>query len=94
MAKAIEDLQAEVTENTTVVEGAISLINGLSEKLKEAAASGDMSQVEAIVAELDANNKRLADAVAANTLVPAPNPSQPVVEPEQPAPTDPVTPPA
>ena len=89
MAKAIEDLQAEVIENTTVVEGAIALINGLSEKLKEAAASGDMSQVEAIVAELDINNKRLADAVAANTPAAA---STPVVESDQPAPTDPATP--
>lgn len=70
---AIDDLETEVSENTDVTSSAVVLLEGLSQQLKDAIASGDPARVQAVVTQLDANSKRLADAVTANTPV-APTP--------------------
>jgi hypothetical protein len=75
---AIDNLAAEVAENRSVTDSAVALLGNIKAKLDEAIASGDMGQVQALSDELDANNKRLADAVAANTPAanaPAPTPT-------------------
>lgn len=64
---AIDNVEAEVAEQKTVVESVVTLLNQLKTKLDEAIASGDMARVQAIADEIDANNKKLADAVVANT---------------------------
>ena len=75
MSKELDDLKAEVTENTTVVGSAITLLNNLSQMLKDAIASGDPAELTALAATLDKNSSDLAAAVAANTVaVPAPAP--------------------
>ena len=63
----LTDLQTEVTQNTDVVASAVSLLNGLSQQLKDALAANDPAAVQALVDQLDANTATLADAVAANT---------------------------
>lgn len=64
---AIDDLKAEVARNTEVERSALALIKGLSDQLAAAIASGDMSQVQAVVDSLKANDDELAAGVAANT---------------------------
>lgn len=63
----IEDLQAEVNENTDVTQSAITLMNGLSQQLKDALASNDPAAVQAVIDQLDQNTNSLAAAVTANT---------------------------
>ena len=75
MAKAIDDLKLEVQENTSVVESAVTLLNGLSEALKNAINTGDLAEVEKVVTDLDANTKRLAVAVSTNTPGPTSGPA-------------------
>lgn len=60
-------LQSEVQQNGDVVQSAITLLQGLSQQLSDAAASNDPAAVQAIVDQLDTQTQQLADAVAANT---------------------------
>lgn len=62
---ALDDLQAEVEENSTVIGSAVALLKGLKEKLD--AAGTDPVKLKALSDQLDAQNKALAEAVAANT---------------------------
>lgn len=63
----LADIKARVDAETSVVQSAITLINGLSQALKDALAANDPAQIQAIIDELDANNTSLANAVTANT---------------------------
>jgi hypothetical protein len=63
----IDNLRTEVQENTNATQAAITLLNGLKQRLDEAIASGDMTQVQALSDELSGNTDALAAAVAANT---------------------------
>jgi len=74
----IDDLNAEVSENTDVVQSAVTLLDGLSQQLKDALAANDPAAVQAVIDQLDANNNALAASVAANT--PA-DPNAPQVNP-------------
>src|SRR5574338_504984 len=68
MSDALERLRTEVAENSSAVESALTLINGLSFRLREALMSEDMeSEISALADELDANNVKLATGVAENT---------------------------
>lgn len=58
-------LQAKVAEQTSVIESAVTLLNGLHAAL--IAAAGDPAAVTAIANSLAANTAALAAAVAANT---------------------------
>jgi len=62
---ALDDLTAEVEENTSVVASAVTLLKGLKEKLD--AAGTDPVKLKALSNQLDTQNKALAEAVAANT---------------------------
>ena len=66
----LDDLKARVAANTTVIESAITLIQGLKAKLDEAIASGDPAALQALSDELGAEDTKLADAVVANTPTP------------------------
>ena len=62
---AIDDLQAEVTRDTTVIGSAVTLINGFAAQL--AAAGTDPAKLQALQNTLKTNVDALASAVAANT---------------------------
>jgi hypothetical protein len=63
----IENLVREVSESRTVTSSAILLLQGLKTALDAAIASGNMTEVVAAVAELDAQQMELAAAITANT---------------------------
>lgn len=61
----IADIQAEVTETRSVVDGAVALIGSLADRIEEAA--GDEAATAELVAELRDQREDLAAAIAANT---------------------------
>lgn len=65
-------LTAQVTANTTVIESALTLINGFAAQL--AAAGTDPVALKALQDQLAAEDTKLADAVAANTPAAPPAP--------------------
>lgn len=67
MAQELEDLQEHVSQNTTVIGSAITLIKGIKAKLDAAIASGVPSSLKALSAELGKSDNELAAAVAENT---------------------------
>jgi len=67
MAGELDQLEADVTGISNAVDASIALMQGLKAKLDEAIASGDMSRVVAVNAELEAKTQALAAAVVANT---------------------------
>ncbi len=70
MSAALDRLTTEVSENTTVVQSAITLITNLAEQLRQAAT--DPAAVNALADQLDAQSNALATAVAANTVAETP----------------------
>lgn len=76
----------EVAENASVIQSAITLLNGLSEQIREL--STDPVALGELADQLDAQSEALAAAVAANT--PAEEPEEPTEPtPEEPAPEEP-----
>jgi hypothetical protein len=61
----LTDLQAAVTAEDTVVDSAITLLNGLAAQI--AALQPNQAAIDALAADVTAKTKTLADAVAANT---------------------------
>lgn len=82
---SLDDLQAQVAQNTSAEASAVTLINGLAQKLEDALNSGANSaqqseQIAAIAAELRASVSPLAAAITANTTgAPGPVANQPGV---------------
>lgn len=68
----IDTLTAQVAQNTTVEQSAITLINGLAAQI--AAAGTDPAKLDALQAQLKTSADALAAAVAANTVPPPPPP--------------------
>lgn len=62
---SLDALTAQVTANTTVVESALTLINGFSVAL--AAAGTDPAKLADLATQLKSEDDKLAAAVAANT---------------------------
>jgi len=75
----LDPLTAEVANNTTVVNSAIALIQGIKAQLDAAIASNDPAALKALSDQLAANDAALGAAVAANTpaapATPAPAPA-------------------
>lgn len=68
MASQLDALTAAVARNTDVTESAITLLNGLKQKLDELIASGsDPAALQALADTLGAETQKLADAVTTNT---------------------------
>jgi CTP:molybdopterin cytidylyltransferase MocA len=67
MAGELDQLEEVVTLQTTVIGSAVSLLEGLKALLDAAIASGDMSRVVAVNAQIEAQTQALAAAVFANT---------------------------
>jgi hypothetical protein len=68
MAGEFDALQQQVHSNTDVVTGAITLINGIADRI--AAAGTDPAALQALTTELQNKDQELAAAVAANTPAP------------------------
>jgi hypothetical protein len=67
MAGELDALKADVAAQGTVIDSAVKLLQGLKAALDAAIASGDMSQVAAVNAQIEAQTAALAAAVVANT---------------------------
>lgn len=66
LMSAIGDLKEEVQAQKTVIESVVTLLHGLHQKLEEAGT--DEFALDEIKESLAENTKKLADAVAANTV--------------------------
>lgn len=67
MSKEFDDLTAQVTRNSEVLDSAIVLINGIADRIT--AAGVDPVKLNALTTELKAKDDALAAAVVANTPV-------------------------
>jgi len=67
MSEAWDAIREEVNRNRNVIESAVTLINGLADRIEEANDSQDPTAVDDLVAEIRASTDSLAAAVAANT---------------------------
>ena len=64
----LDDIIADVTEETTVVQSVVTLLQSLSDQLK--AAGTDPVKLAALKTQIDANKAALAKAVVDNTPTP------------------------
>jgi chromosome segregation ATPase len=65
MSQQLDDLKREVQESRAVTEGAVTLIGGLSDQIREL--KDDPQALEDLAAELDSQQQALAAAITANT---------------------------
>lgn len=63
----INDISAAVAAESTVDDSIITLLNQIVQQLKDAQASNDPAAMDLVVASIQANTKKLSDAVTANT---------------------------
>lgn len=68
---SLADLKAAVAEQTTVVQSAVTLLNGIHAKLEEALAQNDPAAIQEVLDDIKADTDALSSAVAANTDSPA-----------------------
>lgn len=71
----MNDLRSAVERNNSLEDSVLTMLQGISQQLKDAQAQNDPQAIQQVIDQLDANNQRMADAVAANT--PAEQPEQP-----------------
>jgi uncharacterized coiled-coil DUF342 family protein len=72
MSVQMDNLTREVAETKTVIDSAITLIQGLSTRIEEL--KNDPAKLQALADELDTKANALASAVTANTPVEPPTP--------------------
>lgn len=89
----LDNLKAQVEANNTVVQSAVTLLNGLKAKLDEAMGSTDPTALQALSDHLAQETAALAAAVSANTpsvqAAPVPQPTPVATDPVPSAPVDP-----
>lgn len=68
MAGELQDLQAGVANNSSVIQSAITAIQNIKAALDAAIASGDPAALKALSDQLGTDDAALAAAVAANTV--------------------------
>lgn len=74
MSDALNRLTAEIAEQKTVIDGAVTLLASLAQQIRDNA--GDEDALNALANSLDAQTNELATAVTANTPA-APTPTEP-----------------
>lgn len=72
-APTLDDVQAAVTAEGTVIDGAITLLGRLSDKIR--AGANDPAKMIALADSIDQQKTKLADAVVANTPTTPPAPA-------------------
>lgn len=65
----IQDVSNAVSQESSVDDSIVTLLNGIVQQLKDAQASNDPAALDAVVAGIQANTKKIQDAVTANTPV-------------------------
>lgn len=70
MSAEFDALTAEVSENSDVIESAVTLIQGLADQIRALADAPSPAAIQALADKLDAQSNALAAAVAANTSAP------------------------
>ena len=63
----MDDLKASVQRNTDAEASVITLLQGISQQLKDALAANDPAAIKAVIDKIDANTAAAAAAVVANT---------------------------
>lgn len=63
----MQELRDAVERNITVDASIITLLNGISQQLKDALANNDPVALQAVIDTLDADTKNISDAIVANT---------------------------
>lgn len=63
----LKDINDAVTQQSTVEQSVVTLLQNIVQQLKDAQASNDPAALDTVVASIQANTKVLSDAVAANT---------------------------
>jgi len=63
----MQDLTASVQRESDANDAVVTLLNGVSQQLKDAQASNDPQAIQTVIDQIDANTKKLSDAVTANT---------------------------
>lgn len=71
---ALDDLTAQVTQNTNLEQSAIQLIQGIAKNLADAVANNDSAALTALASQLNSSAAALAAAIGANTQI---NPLKP-----------------
>ena len=66
---AMDDLNSAVQRNTDAEASVITLLQGISQQLKDALAANDPAAIKAVIDKIDANTAAAAAAVVANTPV-------------------------
>jgi flagellin-specific chaperone FliS len=70
----LQDVLVEVHNESDLEDSLIVLMGGIVQQLKDAQAQNDPAAIQAVIDQISANKKKLADAVTANTPV-NPNPT-------------------
>lgn len=63
----MDDLRARIARNSSVDDSIITLVQGLSQQLKDALANNDPKAIQDIITQLDQDADRVAKAVTDNT---------------------------
>lgn len=63
----MDDLKAAVQRNTDAEAAVVTLLQGISQHLKDAVAANDPAAIQAVITQIDANTAAAAAAVVANT---------------------------
>lgn len=63
----LQDIVTHVQSQSTVDDSIITLLQQISQQLKDANAANDPAAVQAVIDQIDANTQKLSDAVVANT---------------------------
>jgi len=72
MSDKMDQLAQEVAAEGTVVQSAVTLLDGISQQLKDAQASNDPAAIQAVIDAVDTQKQQLADAITRNTPAAAP----------------------
>lgn len=65
----LQDVLAGVQSESDLDDSIITLLTNISQQLKDAQASNDPAAIQSVIDQIDANKKKISDAVTANTPV-------------------------
>ena len=69
MMSALDDLKAQVEQNTSLEQSGIQLIQGIAKALEDANNAGDNAAIQVLTQQLQSSASALSAAIAANTQV-------------------------
>ena len=68
----LQDVLADVQQESDIDDSIITLLTNISQQLKDAQAQNDPAAIQSVINQIDANKKKISDAVTANTVVQPP----------------------